>query len=228
VKKSVFVFHEHTLQYPEGPDVHWDIRVKANSHLEEWNIYEDPLKLEPGEIVQVSKKICRDVKWLTYDKKWIKVGPLWTYVDLLDKGNVDIDQKSPQEVHFNFHGLRFKGEWVLLHKDTAWLFFRKALKFAGSTCSPGIVSDLRDPKGNFKELNADHRYLHVGFVRLKKGGSWGDWSEERIVLCHAEIVDALRKVGYPYYRAGKDDPEFMQELDRKSGRHEKTEPPKGS
>jgi len=122
MKKSQFVFHEHYIEYPDGTTKHWDIRVKGNSHLEEWNIYEDPRLMEKDVHTQVAKKICRDLKWLEYDKQWIKVGGIPTYVDILDKGEVLVDQKSSTEVFFTFKGEFLKGKWQLLRKGKAWIF----------------------------------------------------------------------------------------------------------
>jgi len=61
----------------------------------------------------------------------------------------------------------------------------------------GIDDDLKDPKANWKELLADHRYLHIGYYRLKSGKKWGDWTEGDVVSYHAAVISALRKLFFP-------------------------------
>jgi len=122
MKKSVFVFQQHTLLYDDQP-AHWDIRVKANSHLEEWNIYEDPLMLPKGHFTQVRHKICRDLSWLDTEGRR-KVDGIWTHVELLDKGPVLIDQKGTNKFLFNFQGSSLKGPWLLERKNGVWIFTR--------------------------------------------------------------------------------------------------------
>jgi len=124
MKKSEFVLQEHYIEYPEETTKHWDIRVKAGKHLEEWNIYQDPLMMEKGGLTQVAKKVCRDPNWMKYDRQWVKVGGIPTYVDILDKGDVEIDQKSPTTVIFKFLGERLKGRWQLMRRGSAWLFVK--------------------------------------------------------------------------------------------------------
>ena len=67
------------------------------------------------------------------------------------------------------------------------------------------------------QLNRDHQVLHVGYVRLAQGKKWGNWTPERIVKYHREVVSALRKMGYDYpvspVEEGKD---LKRELDMKS------------
>jgi hypothetical protein len=57
----------------------------------------------------------------------------------------------------------------------------------------------------------------VGYVRLKQGKKWGNWTPERIIRYHARVVRALRKMGYEYpvtpVEEGKD---LKRELDIKS------------
>ncbi len=90
--------------------------------------------------------------------------------------------------------------------------------------SPGIDYDIE--RHLPKQLNADHRYLHIGYVRLKNGKKWGQWTISRIERYHARIVDALRETGYKYpASAGK---ELVRELDVESRKYEKEPVPQVS
>jgi len=91
-------------------------------------------------------------------------------------------------------------------------------------CVPGIKYDLEHAKERWRELNADHRYLHIGYIKIKNGESWGNWNLERIIKCHAKIVDRLRSLYFPYIPAHKERPN-LRELDLKSREYEKTDPP---
>jgi hypothetical protein len=83
----------------------------------------------------------------------------------------------------------------------------------------GVEYDIERPYERWKELNADHRYLHIGFIRLKEVGKWGDWTKDRFAKYHARIVDTMRKMYFPYLSTSN-------ELDRLSKKYEKTKPPK--
>lgn len=48
------------------------------------------------------------------------------------------------------------------------------------------------------QLNRDHQVLHVGYVRLKQGKKWGNWTLERIIRYHRKVIGALRDMGYEY------------------------------
>jgi len=104
---------------------HWDIRIKANSHLEEWNIYEDPLKMEKGQSTKVRHKICREMEWLTAEGK-MKVDGFWTDVSILDKGPVLIALKGVNGFLFDFRGEHLKGTWILAQEDGTWTFMHAA------------------------------------------------------------------------------------------------------
>jgi hypothetical protein len=81
--------------------------------------------------------------------------------------------------------------------------------------SPGIDYDIEHRL--MRQLNADHRYLHIGYVRLKHGKKWGDWTVPRIEKYHARIVDALRNMGYKYLPSGRTG--LVSELDKESEKY---------
>jgi hypothetical protein len=83
--------------------------------------------------------------------------------------------------------------------------------------SPGIDDDIEN---HFvRQLNADHRYLHIGYVRLKQGRKWGEWTFPRLAHYHAKIVDALRETGRPYHPSMEEG--LKKELDFASEKYEK-------
>ncbi len=82
--------------------------------------------------------------------------------------------------------------------------------------SPGIDWDIENHLA--KQLNADHRYLHIGYVRLKQGKKWGEWTIPRIARYHARIVKALREIGYEY---GQSKEGLNRELDIISQKYER-------
>jgi len=88
----------------------------------------------------------------------------------------------------------------------------------------GIDEDLANPRERWPELNADHRYLHIGYARIRTGKPWGEWTLDDIVRYHAAIVDIMRKHYFPYEVETKKG--LKRELDLKSRRYEKTNPPK--
>ena len=97
-------------------------------------------------------------------------------------------------------------------------------ELSNEICVPGIEYDLEHAKERWRELNADHRYLHIGYIKIKNGSKWGDWTLEKIIRCHAQIVDKLRNLYFPYLIASKDRPN-LRELDLASRMYEKTNPP---
>ena len=68
------------------------------------------------------------------------------------------------------------------------------------------------------QLFANHRYLTIGYNRLKEGKKWGDWTKEDVIKYHAKVVDALRDQGYNFpihpNKGG------IRELDLHSRKHE--------
>jgi len=123
MKKSIFVLQKHTLLMDHQP-FHWDIRIRANSHLEEMNVYDDPETLQPGAMTQVRVKRCNDLRWLTFQGR-IKVGDIWTEVELLDRGEVSIVSSSDTDFTFHFYGETFKGTWTLKKRGGAWLLSKE-------------------------------------------------------------------------------------------------------
>jgi hypothetical protein len=66
--------------------------------------------------------------------------------------------------------------------------------------SQGIDYDIEH--GLRKQLNADHRYLHIGYVRLKHGKKWGEWTIPRIEKYHAMTLlqKSMRKSQPPEHK----------------------------
>jgi len=59
----------------------------------------------------------------------------------------------------------------------------------------GIEEDLSSPQARSKQLWADLRYLgNSCYPKLKKGESWGDWTEEKVIETFARIIDTLRSI----------------------------------
>jgi len=117
-------------------------------------------------------------------------------------------------------------DWIIKNKLHTWSgelirHKHKTSKSNKEFCNEGIQYDIENAKERKKELIADHRYLHIGWARLKEKGEWGDWNKKRIIRCHAAIVDTLRKLGYPMFPS--DSP--LAELDQESRKYEKTNPP---
>lgn len=82
--------------------------------------------------------------------------------------------------------------------------------------SPGIDYDIEHHL--VPQLNADHRYLHIGYVRLKQGKKWGEWTFPRLARYHARIVDAIRETGRHYSPVVEEG--LKKELDLASEKYE--------
>jgi len=63
----------------------------------------------------------------------------------------------------------------------------------------GVDYDLEHPKARRAELQADLRYLAVGYDRLKRGLKWGAWTLEDVLRYFGTIVDTLREKVNPAY-----------------------------
>jgi len=90
------------------------------------NIYEDPGRLQPGASTQVRVKKCFDLRWLALEGK-AKVDGMWTEVEIIDKGPVDISiiMEKPMGFLFNFHGETFNALWTLRRKANVWILSRE-------------------------------------------------------------------------------------------------------
>lgn len=121
------------------------------------------------------------------------------------------------------------GENIEIAKDGSIYYLpnKSVQSLSEDACIPSIEYDLKNAKERWRELNADHRYLHIGYIKIKNGGKWGDWTLEKIIRCHARIVDELRKLYFPYIPVSEDRPN-LRELDLESRKFEKTDPPKSA
>ena len=109
-----FVLHKH---YGEV-ETHWDIRIKMDDHLLEWNVYADPLEMGRGDEAKARQKTCSDLSWFITEGEHIKkmVADKETYIDVIDKGEARIRVKTDEETVFSLDGEKIHGTFRYLSK----------------------------------------------------------------------------------------------------------------
>jgi len=116
LRRLEFVYHRHQL---EGKDSHWDLRIKLETQLLEFNLWSNILEENSSLIVF---KLCEDMSWFikegTVEKKF---GELNSTVECLDSGTLLVTENSPTYKKFEFHGEKVKGEYTLRKEENRWI-----------------------------------------------------------------------------------------------------------
>ena len=117
--ETEFVYHKHFF----NDKVHYDLRIKRDDYLDEFNIDGNLLELKTEEPAFSIRKKCLEVeKWFIKEGKGIKrkVGKLETNVDVLDAGTLKIIEDNPQFISMHFQGKKLKG-YVVALKNKGWI-----------------------------------------------------------------------------------------------------------
>ena len=203
-----FVLQKHWIPLTPSPEwpkdfaSHFDIRL---SNGLEFNLYSNPLEAEVEERIRVRRKECGEVEaWMkiTEDHTFMRVGPLGTYVDPIDRGEAEIYELSPHFISMKFFGERLKGYWVYRIEPTGEPFLIKSklpeaeeLKKGDPSTGEYYIPFLMEHKKGW-----DYYWLHLyspgGFTRCVE-----DWKEYLPDLKKPpEILDILVCL---YRRPGK-------------------------
>jgi len=119
LKRSEFVYHEHTI---DGK-THWDIRFKNGT---EYNLTDNLLDTNS---TKAYRKMCYDIDkwWITSGERDLKVGSIITHVKHLDHGNVTIFNDTDNFSSYDFKGDLLKGLYVAIKEDGYYLFKKSEL-----------------------------------------------------------------------------------------------------
>jgi len=160
-----FVLHLHEVPENSGK-MHTDIRIKMNGYMEEFNLYHlEPWTTKEEEPIRAVRKKCYDVEgWFIKEGKGIrrKVGGIWTKVDVLDHGTVDIIEINPFFMSMMFHGKKLKGYYVAKKTDEGWIFMKSKLphtELAG-TGNP-LTGDYYKPFKIEKKKGWNYYWVHI-------------------------------------------------------------------
>ena len=123
-KKTIFVIHKH-----QATNLHWDLRLEMNKVLKSWAIPKEP----PRETkikrlaIQVEDHPIEYAKFKgTIPKGQYGAGK----VEIWDRGNYELKEKTKDKIEFVLHGKKLKGNFVLVKThygskpEKSWLFFR--------------------------------------------------------------------------------------------------------
>lgn len=123
-KGKIFVIHNHFSKKH-----HWDLRLEMNGVLKSWAIPKEPPKTKG------TKRLAIQVEDhpLAY-AKFEGIIPEENYgagkVEIWDKGEYNLINKTQKEIEIEFHGRRLKGRYILIKThygnkpEKSWLFFR--------------------------------------------------------------------------------------------------------
>ena len=102
--ETEFVLHKHY----HNVNPHWDIRIKLDNRLLEFNVYKNPVEMEPGEEAEARKKYCQDLTWFIKKGRGIerKVAGKWTKIDVIDYG---VAKVSEDHNFIELHGEKVDG-----------------------------------------------------------------------------------------------------------------------
>jgi len=149
LRVTEFVLHRHWIPTDETKVWHYDVRILKDGILDEFNIYPvEDLELweaEEGDSFKAVRKTCYEVKeWFIKEGEGIKrkVGRLWTSVDVLDYGRVNIIEDTAVFQSMEFYGKKLKGYWVAKKTDVDWRFIKSSLP------SPKLTKETTELSGN--------------------------------------------------------------------------------
>ena len=145
-----FVLHKHCVGSRDK--CHYDIRIKKNGYLDEFNLYGDITKLNTGEEVKAHRKTCYDVKnWFIKEGKDIErnIGPLKTWITVIDYGKARIFEDNPDFESMILNSKYFNNAFFIAKKTSEkgyrhWIFRREQMPRGLSTGNP-LTGDYYKP-----------------------------------------------------------------------------------
>jgi len=132
-----FVYHKHCIRRKDN--CHYDIRIKKDNYLDEFNLYDNIIEKKE---VKAHRKTCSDIKdWFIKEGKEVfrKVGYLPTWVTVLDTGIVEIIEDNPDFISMKIEGKKIKGFWVAKKEGRGyknWIFKKEKGPIGLSTGNP--------------------------------------------------------------------------------------------
>lgn len=123
-KKTIFVIHKHDASH-----LHWDLRLEMNGILKSWAVPKQPPKTKGIKRLAISVEDHP----LEY-AKFSGIIPKGNYgagkVEIWDKGNYELKEKTKEKIELTFHGKKLQGNYVLIKTsygkkpEKSWLFFK--------------------------------------------------------------------------------------------------------
>lgn len=123
-KKQIFVIHRH-----EASHLHWDLRLEMQGVLKSWAVPKEPSKIK-----NVKRLAIRVEDHPLEYAKFEGVIPEGNYgagkVEIWDKGNYKLKEKTKNKIEFILHGKKLKGNFVLVKTrygnkpEKSWLWFK--------------------------------------------------------------------------------------------------------
>lgn len=182
--KLDFVLQKHWIpvpgkkeEFPEGYDHHWDVRF---SNGLEFNLYKDPIETKEEEEIKSKRKTYspdRIKPWIAIAKQKtpMKVGPLNTLVDPIDKGKAEIFEINPNFVSMKFHGSKLNGYFVWRKKEDIEVFLRSRLPSTSEQKGDvfdkyirGFLEIVKETKHSDEDLKLDRELKEKKLIVLKK------------------------------------------------------------
>ena len=122
-KKLIFVVNSHFARTH-----HYDLRLEIDGVLKSWAIPKEPPKVKGVKrlAIQVEDHPLEYAKF----KGTIPEGNYGAgKVEIWDKGNYELLEKTPKKIEIKLHGKKLKGNYVLIKtgygdKKKGWLFFK--------------------------------------------------------------------------------------------------------
>jgi len=121
---SRFVIHKHYASH-----LHWDLRLEIGGVLKSWAVPKEPPKIKNVKrlAIQVEDHPLKYAKF----KGIIPEGNYGAgKVEIWDKGNYKLKEKTKNKVEFILHGKKLKGNFVLIKTrygnkpEKSWLWFK--------------------------------------------------------------------------------------------------------
>ena len=122
-KRLIFVIHKHQASH-----LHWDLRLEMNGVLASWAVPKSPEDLGKKGVKRLAVQVeDHPLEYATF-KGTIPEGNYGAgTVEIWDKGDYTLIEKTPKKILFWLRGKKLKGNFVLIktgYAKNGWLWFK--------------------------------------------------------------------------------------------------------
>ena len=126
LSNATFILDSH--EFPENSNkIHYDFRWinQDTGKGEEFNLADNPISSKVEEPIKAVRKECHDVEWFEPKKdKRMKAHGVWTKVNTIDYGKVEVLEDNPEFISFDIKGNKLNGYFTTKKLDGTWEFMK--------------------------------------------------------------------------------------------------------
>lgn len=115
-----FVVQKHSATH-----LHYDLRLEMDGVLKSWAVPKEPSTVPNVKRLAIQVE-DHELDYINFTGEISKGEYGAGTVEIWDKGNYRLKERTAKIIEFTLEGKRLKGDYVLIHTgENKWLFFRK-------------------------------------------------------------------------------------------------------